>query len=132
MSRGPNDLFGDNAVRCGVNWDASWRLQSKDGSPFNPTGWSARSEGRKWVLDPALLFAWSTDPQPGEGHIVYTTEDIDGKTYYRIHLQLAPDDSSAWTWARMYYDIEMTAPDGRKVRPVPGGWMEVSPDSTRS
>lgn len=99
----------------GVTWSTSWRVKL-DGVELDPSdGWQARSQVRAKITDTAVLHQ-------------FTASILDSV----VQLSVLPAQSSAWTWKRGVYDVEIfdSANPPRVVRIVEGA-IAVSPEVTR-
>lgn len=109
-------------IEQGTSWSIVFPIVDANGEPITDlSGWHARAQIRRTTSDPVALFEWSTASNSA-GRI----ELENG----RCALILRPDQSSAWTWRRAVYDLELIAPNGDVWRPV-GGRVWLRPEVTR-
>lgn len=105
----------DLQIEQGVTWGVAWHVRL-DGVDLDPDGgWQARSQVRAKKADPLVLHEF-------DAVIVNST----------VYLSVTPDVSSAWTWRRGVYDVEIydTSVPPRVVRLVEGS-VGVSAEVTR-
>lgn len=95
-----------------------WRDSS--GNPVNLTGYSAKMQARSSVTSDEVLLELST----ANGKIVIVP--LEGK----LTLTMSPAVTSAMTWRRARYDLEITAGDGNVTRLIEGE-ITVSREVTR-
>lgn len=102
-------------IEQGTTWSATWQIKL-DGAFLDPdAGWQARSQVRAKKTDAAVL------------------HEFDAKVIgSMVYLSVLPDVSSAWTWRRGVYDIEIydNGAPSRVVRVVQGT-INVSAEITR-
>lgn len=101
----------------GATWSAYWPVYNPNGSGtlLDLTGWSAVGQIRAWYGSTELLFAWPDDAA--------ITCGADGK----VTVNVGPAQSTAWTWERGVYGIELTNPGG-DVIPLAMGPVLVTPE----
>lgn len=105
----------DLLVEQGTTWSTAWTVKL-DGTDLDPAdGWQARSQVRAKITDTAVLHQFTTD--------------VVGAT---VQISVLPDESSAWTWSRGVYDVEIydTEDPPRVIRIIQGG-IKVDPEVTR-
>lgn len=108
----------DLVIEQGTTWGIAFPLLDEADQPADLTGWSARAQVRTKVGDSTVLYEWSSDGgniEVGNGRAILT---------------VPPAVSSAWTWRKGVYDLELTSPSGDVIRPV-GGGVRVDPEVTR-
>jgi hypothetical protein len=105
----------DLQVEQGVTWSTAWSI-TLDGVPLSSEdGWLARSQVRAKITDPLVLHQF--------------TANLTGSV---VQLSVMPDESSAWTWRRGVYDVEIyDAEDPSRVVRIVQGSIAVSPEVTR-
>jgi len=105
----------DLVIEQGVTWSTAWHVQL-DGVDLDPAdGWAARSQVRAKTADPTVLHEFTAN----------LTNSV-------VQLSVEPEDSSAWSWRRGVYDVEIfdASAEPRVVRIVQGA-VTVSPEVTR-
>lgn len=123
--------MADNLViRQGITWRVAFPIVGD----FDHTGWTVRSQVRRDVNVPEVLYEWSSaagnagfEMVPAEqltaaGHPTTTPKLC-------VVLRVPPTVSSSWAWRAGKYDIEAT--DGNDVLLVAEGRIEVIPEVTR-
>lgn len=102
-------------VEQGVTWSAAWTVHL-DGQPLNPAdNWQARSQVRAKASDPTVLHQF----------VANVTDSV-------VQLSVTPDVSSAWTWRRGVYDVELfDSSDPLRVVRIVEGSISVIPEVTR-
>ena len=101
----------------GTSWGVAWPI-TEDGEPAEIDSWTVKAQVRETVTSTAVLYEWSSDAETA------LTADS------RVVLLVAPNVSTAWTWRRGVYDVELTSPDGAVYR-ISEGVIYVSPEVTR-
>lgn len=105
----------DLTIEQGVSWSAAWTVHL-DGAELDPAvGWAARSQVRAKTRSTEVLHEFTA-----------TVSDS------VVQLSVLPSESSAWTWRRGTYDVEIfdTSSPPRVVRVVQGT-VDVNPEVTR-
>ena len=98
----------------GTTWAHAWRVSGVD---FTDATWHAESQIRHHVDSHDVLHDFKTsDTITFEGGVVLIT--------------LTPATTSAWTWHRGVYDVEIHSDDGRVYR-VAQGPVTLLPEVTR-
>lgn len=112
----------DLRIAQGSTWSVTFPVLDESGDPMSSlAGWTARAQIRESVSSATVLFEWHSDgTKPG------AVDLSDGQ----VTLSVTSAQSSAWTWARGVYDLELVSPSGEVWRPV-GGRVRVSPEVTR-
>lgn len=84
-------------IRRGVTWEVYWSVFNPDGSgtPLDLTGWTGRAQIRAWYGATEALFEW-----PEDGEIECTPTG-------RVYLRVSPAQSSAWSWDRGVFGVEI-------------------------
>jgi hypothetical protein len=102
----------DLAIEQGVTWAAAWHVKL-DGEDLDPeAGWQARAQVRKNAA----------------GSVLHEfTCSVVGSV---VQVSVTAAESSAWSWRRGVYDVELFSVDGRVIRVVQGA-VSVSPEVTR-
>ena len=72
-------------------------------------GYSARAQVRSRPSSEDVLFEWSSD-----------TANVELTELGEVILTLEPEESSAFTWRRGVFDLEVTDPDGVVTRLASG------------
>lgn len=109
-------LQRDFIIEQGTSWAHAFQVKV-DGTPIG-AGWTVRSQVRERASSPVVLHEWST--AAGNAAVVASA----------VQLTITPAQSTAWTWSRAVYDVEVTSPAGATYR-VAGGRIVVSPEVTR-
>jgi hypothetical protein len=110
----------DFVLEQGTTLNKSFVWKSSDGIVIPLTGYTARMQVRTSQSSPDILLSLSTS----DGTIVITPND--GK----VTLSLTPTATSAITWRRGKYDLEIVSPLGVVTRLL-SGTIEVSREITR-
>lgn len=114
-----SDLRHDDlTIIQGSTWGISWPVVDDDDQPLDLTGWSVRAQVRPRTDSGTVLWEWST---------AANSASVSGAA---VTLRLTAAQSSAFTFSRAVYDIELTDGDGNVYR-VAQGHVEVSPEVTR-
>jgi hypothetical protein len=105
----------DLLIEQGVTWSTAWSV-TLDGVALDPAdGWQARSQVRAKITDTAVLHQFTTN--------------LTGSV---VQLSVQPDESSAWTWRRGVFDVEIfDGEDPSRVIRIVQGTVNVSPEVTR-
>jgi len=90
------------------------------GSPLNPAGFSVRGQVRLRASSPTVLHSWSSTGSTPNATLAPGT----------ALLRLDASVTSAWTWRRGEFDVELIDPEGRVAR-IAAGVICVSPEITR-
>lgn len=101
----------------GVHWGIAWPI-TQDGEPLDLTGWTVKAQIRKNIESDTVLYEWSN----AAGNV--TVNDS------QVTLLVSPATSTAWTWERGVYDVELTSPSAIVYR-IAAGPVYVSPEVTR-
>lgn len=101
----------------GTTWGIAWPILEDD-EPKDLSGWTVKAQIRATVESGTVLHEWST----ATGNATVTE--------FRVAIFLAPGASSAWTWVRGVYDVELTSPEGAVYR-IAEGAIYVSRQVTR-
>lgn len=111
----------DLVIEQGTTWGVGFPVLDVNGQPIDLTGWSVHAQVRPTTEDSTVLFEWSQETSsPGRVELVSGV----------VTLYVDPVQSSAWTWRKGSWDLELTMPDGAVLRPV-GGRVRVDPEVTR-
>lgn len=108
----------DLIIPQGVSFELQWPIENLDGSHIDLTDWRVRAQVRKSTVSSDVLHQWS---------------DVLGNatvTNSRVSLIVQPADSSAWTWSRGVYDVEIFHTDGRVIR-ITQGTIRVNREVTK-
>lgn len=108
------------AVEQGATWSHGFIPMMND-APLLDDTWTARAQARPTIASPEVLFEWST---------VIGNIAIDDATG-ALTMTIDADESSAWTWKKAVWDLEVTSPDGQITYRVVQGRIQVSPEVTR-
>lgn len=111
----------DLVIEQGTTWGIGFPLLDANDQPVDLTGWSVRVQARPKADSGTVLFEWASDGS-GAGQAVLSNG--------RVTLYVQPEQSSAWTWRKGHWQLELTTPDGQIIRPV-GGRVRVDPEVTR-
>jgi hypothetical protein len=105
----------DLTVEQGATWSTAWQVKL-DGVDLDPAdGWQARSQIRAKIADTAILHQ-------------FTANLVDSV----VQLSVLPEESSAWTWKRGVFDVEIyDSGDPPRVVRIVQGTVSVSPEVTR-
>ncbi|WP_372663581.1 hypothetical protein [Amycolatopsis kentuckyensis] len=101
----------------GTSWGISWPV-TENGEAAAIDAWTVKAQIRSTPTSPTVLHEWSTEAGNA------TTEGS------AVTLLLNPASSTAWTWKRGVYDVELISPDGTVYR-IAEGAVYVSPEVTR-
>ena len=107
----------DIEIEQGSDWAYQWPVND-GGTPLDLTGWTVRGQVRSRHSSPDVLHEWSTTL----GNATVASGSFT--------LSVAASASSAWTWKKGVYDIELVSPEGTVYR-VLQGEIEVDPEVTR-
>lgn len=106
-------------VRQGSSFVVRWPVTTVDGTPIDVSTWTVRAQARPRVSSSTVLYEWNTAAQnaaaTADGYVVLT---------------VPPATSSAWTWRRAVYDVELVDPAGNVTR-VDAGKLTVEREVTR-
>jgi hypothetical protein len=105
----------DVRIVQGTDSAHAWPIYNKDKTPFDLTGYKARSQIRSRSNE--LLYTWTTEL----GNLV-----VSGNTIYMLWTH---DITSNWRWSIAKYDLEMVSPTGSVTR-VDSGSILVSKEVT--
>ena len=105
----------DLRIKQGSDGGRQWPIYNTDGTPFNLTGYTVKSQIRS--LSGNLLHEFSTSL----GNAV-----IAGNT---ITLTWTHTQTTGWRWEEGRYDLEITSPGGA-VTPIDKGFVTVSKEVT--
>lgn len=101
--------------------DVIWSyVKSRDGVPFDFTGYTAQMQARESYDSEDVLIDMSTD----NGAIV-----IDGSAG-KVSLIFKPHHTIGADWSRAVFDVELTAPDTTVTRFIQGT-IRLSPEVTK-
>lgn len=103
----------------GADLDRLLTWTDSDGTPIDLTGWAARMEIRS-KPGGSLYAAFDTD----DGSIVL------GDAAGTIRITASAATTSAWTWARGVYDLELTDGAGKVTRLIQGS-VTLTPEVTQ-
>lgn len=101
----------------GTSWGISWPI-TEDGNAAAIDAWTVKAQIRSTAPNPIVLHEWSTEA--GDA----STEGS------AVTLLTNPASTTAWTWERGVYDVELTSPDGTVYR-IAEGAVYVSREVTR-
>lgn len=105
----------------GTTWSWSTAVTNAYGDPVDlRTGYEARAEVRARPSSPVVLYTWSS-----------AAANLDLTADGQVILTVEPAESSAWTWRKGVFDLELTDPDGVVVR-LASGVVVVTREVTRS
>lgn len=92
-------------IRQGATWEVYWSVFNPDGSgnPLDLSGWTGRAQIRAWYGAAEALFSW-----PEDGEIECTSTGL-------VYLRVNPAQSTAWTWDRGVFGVELVDPDENVV-----------------
>lgn len=107
------NLTGEYAIEQGAEWAHGWAV-TYNGVPLDET-WTAAAQIR--------FKADSADPLGEFGAEV----DADGN----VVIGVTAAESSAWTWSKGVYDVEVTNADESVTLRVAEGRVDLSPEVTR-
>jgi hypothetical protein len=110
----------DFTIEQGATFSLGFAWKSDDGIAVDLTGYTARMQVRQSVGSPDVLLDATTE----NGLL-----SIDEETG-RVNISLPASVTTAMTWRRGRYDIEVEAPDGTVTRLVEGSAI-VSREVTR-
>jgi hypothetical protein len=102
----------------GATFSVAWPITDANGQPIDMTDWTIRSQIRAAIASPVVLHEFST---------ALGNATIDAG---RVVITVRPIESTAWTWRRGVYDVELTDLLGRVAR-ISEGHVKVSPEVTR-
>lgn len=108
-------------IEQGSSFRVLWPILDQDGEQANLTGYTVKAQVRESVGSPNVLYEWSTQE---------ANAGVDGTGVFLI---VTPAESTAWTWTRGVYDVEITAPvdQDSTVYRIAQGYVTVSPEVTR-
>ena len=107
----------DIEIAQGSDW--AWRWPVDDGTdPLDITAWTVRGQVRSRHSSPDVLHEWSTTLGNARGEVG------------SFSLSVSAATSSAWTWKKGVYDIELVSPEGTVYRALQGA-IAVDPEVTR-
>jgi hypothetical protein len=88
-------------IQRGTTWSAYFPVFDPDAPtmPLDLTGWTARAQIRAWYGASLALFSWPEDA------------DIECTVEGRVYIHVEPEQSTAWTWDRGVYGVELSDPD---------------------
>ncbi len=116
MSAGKVDL----KIEQGATYQHPFAWKDNNGTPIDITGWTARMHIRSSVSDDVVLMELTT----GNGRI--TLDGPEGK----VTLTISATDTTAISWKKGVYDLELEDPGGYVKRLVEGK-VSVSMETTR-
>lgn len=96
-----------------------WPILTTDSTAIDVSTWTVRAQARPRASSSTVLYSWSSTA----GNVLATTDGYVG-------LIVAPEVSSAWTWKRAVYDVELVDPAGNVTR-VDSGLLSVDREVTR-
>lgn len=100
----------------GTTFSSIITLRNQDGTPLNLTDFTVKSQFRKsYQSSTAVNF----------------TASIYDATAGKVRLQLSPSDTTNIRSGRYLYDIELTSPNGEKIRPLEG-LVILTPEITKT
>jgi hypothetical protein len=105
-------------IKQGETWRYTFPVTQLPPDVTSVDGMTARAQVRDDV-DDTVLYEWSA----ANGNI--TAEDL------AVTLTVGAAESSAWTWRRGVYDLELTDPIGGGTVCLASGWVYVYPERTR-
>jgi len=105
------------AIPQGASWGISWPI-TEDGEAAALDDWTVKAQIRSTATNSIVLHEWSTE---------LGNATTSGSA---VTLLLNPATSSAWTWERGVYDVELTSPDGTVYR-IAEGPVYISQEVTR-
>jgi hypothetical protein len=108
-------------IEQGVTWVKAWQPQLNGANliPTPPTNWSVKAQVRGNVADAATLYEWST---------VIGNAAISAGV---VSLTVTPAISSAWTWRKAVYDVEVSNSVTLESYRIVEGTVTISPEVTR-
>jgi len=110
----------DLTIEQGSDWALTFPVLDSEDEPVDVSAWSARAQVRARAEDATILHDWtSTSPTGG------IKLGLQG-----ITLSVTAAQSSAWTWRRGVWDLELVDPDGVVTR-IAKGRVHVDPEVTR-
>lgn len=116
----------DLKIEQGTDWPGvAFTMTDADGAPYPVSGCTAKAQIRKYPGDTTVLFTWSSSPGAGEGLITLVDD--------QVILSVTAAQSSAWSFDKGRYDVELTnpaAPPGRQVTRVAAGTVYVDKEVT--
>lgn len=101
----------------GTSWGISWPI-TEDGDAAAIDAWTVKAQVRSTATNPIVLHEWSTE---------VGNASTEGSA---VTLLTSPASTTAWTWERGVYDVELTSPDGTVYR-IAEGAVYVSREVTR-
>lgn len=114
MTAPPNESI--LRIRRGATEAVAWPVTSPEsGDPLDLTGWTGRGQIRAGYQAVEVLFEWPDDAA------------IECTAGGEVIVHVAADQSSAWTWDRGVYGIEIVSPTGDVV-PLAQGPVLVTPE----
>lgn len=109
----------DIVVHRGTSLQVGWPIRLADGTPIDVSTWSLRAQARPRASSETVLFSWSR----AAGNAVTAPDG-------HVYLTMTPAQTSALTWRRAVYDVELEDPAGHVTR-VSSGLICVQPEVTR-
>lgn len=121
----------DLYIEQGADWPGlAFPIFDEQDDPFDLAGCTARGQIRLTPNQSASvppLFTWSTDPDDDPGGLIVLTGNL-------VIIGVTGAASSAWTFQKARYDIELTDPGaqpGKQTIRVAQGRVNVSQEVTR-
>jgi hypothetical protein len=106
-------------IKQGETWRCTFPVTQLPSGTTSVDGMTARAQVRAATGAATVLYEWSA----ANGNI--TAEDLS------VILTVGASESSAWTWRRGVYDLELTDPIGGGTACLASGWVYVTPEITR-
>jgi len=94
--------------------------QASDESIINLTGYTARLQIREKVTSTDSLYEATTE----DGELTITGDEGE------VYLEIPAATTTAWTWTKGVYDLEVISGTGKVLR-IAEGNVKVSPEVTR-
>jgi hypothetical protein len=108
----------DLTIEEGATWSHGFLPKINDAT-FLVAGWTAKAQVRPSVDSDTVLYEWST--------VLGNAAIADGA----VTLSVTPTVSSAWTWVRGAYDLEVSNAAGTITYRIAQGKIRVLPEVTR-